>query len=69
MDLKLRGIEVTSNKWQVTFTNLQCDTRHEKTDLKNFVVVIPKEGWAPIFFWYDTDFLEFDSDDIIDYIL
>ena len=22
------------------------DTRHEKTDLKVFVVVIPKEGWA-----------------------
>ncbi len=37
--------------------------RHEKTDLKVFVVVIPKEGW------YDTDFSEFDSADIIDYIL
>ncbi len=22
------------------------DARHEKTDLKVFVVVIPKEGWA-----------------------
>ncbi len=22
------------------------DVRHEKTDLKVFVVVIPKEGWA-----------------------
>ncbi len=28
------------------------DARHEKTDLKVFVVVIPKEGWA----WHDTDF-------------
>ena len=35
------------------------DVRHEKTDLKVFVVVIPKEGWARIFFWYDTDFLEY----------
>ena len=56
------------------------DARHEKTDLKVFVVVIPKEGWARLarenpsfgmtltfhnFFWYDTDFLEFDSVDII----
>ncbi len=24
----------------------QIDARHEKTDLKVFVVVIPKEGWA-----------------------
>ncbi len=24
------------------------DTRHEKTDLKFFVVVIPKEGWAHV---------------------
>ncbi len=51
------------------------DARHEKTDLKVFVVVvvIPKEGWAqpphPSFFWYDTDFSEFDSADIIGYIL
>ena len=28
---------------------------HEKTYLKIFVVVIPKEEWAP-FFWYGTDF-------------
>ncbi len=41
------------------------DVRHEKTDLKVFVVVIPKEG--P--FWYDTDFLEFESFDFIDHIL
>ncbi len=39
------------------------DACHEKTDLKVFVVVIPS------FFWYDTDFSEFDSADIIDYIL
>ena len=53
------------------------DVHHEKTDLKVFVVVIPKKGWArhgrawpcPSFFWYDTDFSEFDSADIIDYIL
>ncbi len=33
------------------------DVRHEKTDLKVFVVVIPKEGCArPSFFWYDNDF-------------
>ncbi len=45
------------------------DARHEKTDLKVFVVVIPKEGWVlpvipkkdgcawrrPSFFWYDND--------------
>ncbi len=39
---------------------------------KVFVVVIPKEGQVPAcpsFFWYDTDFSEFDSADIIDYIL
>ncbi len=24
------------------------DVRHEKTDLKAFVVVIPKEGWASV---------------------
>ncbi len=34
---------------------------HEKTDLKVFVVVIPKV-------WYDTDFLEFESFDFIDHI-
>ncbi len=46
------------------------DTRHEKTDLKVFVVVIPKERWPrPSSFWYDTDFSEFNSDGIIDYIL
>ena len=39
-----------------------CDARHEKTNLKEFVIVIPKEGWAP-------DFSEYDSADIIDYIL
>ena len=32
------------------------DAHHEKTDLKVFVVVIPR----PSFFWYDTDFLEFE---------
>ncbi len=26
------------------------DARHEKTDLKIFVVVIPKEGWARLTF-------------------
>ena len=25
-----------------------CDVRHEKTDLKVSVVVIPKEGWAQL---------------------
>ena len=35
------------------------DACHKKTDLKVFVVVIPKEGWPhPSFFWYDTDFLK-----------
>ena len=43
--------------------------RHKKTDLKVFVVVIPKAWPCPSFFWYDTDFSEFDSIDIIDYIL
>ena len=31
------------------------DARHEKTDLKVFVVVRPKEGLAG-FFGYDTDY-------------
>ena len=35
------------------------DARHKKTDLKVFVVVIPKEGWAR----------PFDSADIKDHIL
>ncbi len=39
--------------------NLTYDARYEKTDLKVFVIVIPKEGWAcmaaPSFFWYDND--------------
>ena len=49
---------------------LSFDVRHEKTDLKVFVVVIPKEGCARMaFFWFDTDFSEFDSADITDYIL
>ncbi len=47
-----------------------CVTR-KQTLLKVFVVVMPKEGWARVasFFWYDTTFSEFDSADIIDYIL
>ena len=49
------------------------DVCHKKTDLKVFVVVISKEGWArvavPSFFWYDTDFLEFVSFDFIYHIL
>ena len=28
--------------------NVSCDMRHEKTDLKVFVVVIPEEGWARV---------------------
>ncbi len=43
------------------------DVRHKKTDLKVFVVVIPKEGWARVA--ADTDFSELDSADFIDYIL
>ena len=35
--------------------NSLFDACHEKTDLRVFVVAIPK-GWAPSFFWYDTDF-------------
>ncbi len=60
--------------------NIQCgrclntrafsfDTRHEKTDFKVFVVVIRQCMPRPSFFWYDTDFSEFDSADITDYIL
>ena len=33
-------------KWEII--DYICDMCHEKTDLKVFVVVIPKEGWAPI---------------------
>ncbi len=58
------------------FYIIMYDAHHEKTYLKIFVVVIPKEVWALIFFWYDTcydivisNFSEFDSADIIDYIL
>ncbi len=40
---------------------------HEKTDLKVFVTVISKVHTS--FFWYDTNVSEFDSADIIDYIL
>ena len=43
---------------------IPINTRHEKTDLKVFVIVIPKGGWAR-----DTNLSEFDSADIIDYIL
>ncbi len=57
-------------KFRIAFRHL---TRHEKTDLKVFVVVIPKVGWvrmaAPILLWYNTEISEFDSADIIDYIL
>ncbi len=32
---------------------MKCDVHHEKTDLKVFVVVIPKEGWArPLWVWH-----------------
>ncbi len=45
------------------------DMHHEKTNLKVFVVVIPKkDGRAcpcPSFFWHDNNFSEFDSADII----
>ena len=40
--------------------------RHEKTDLKVFVVVTHVR---PSFFWYDTNFSEIHSADIIDHIL
>ena len=49
----------------VTYISVLClipDARHEKTDLKVFVVVEAT--------WYGTDFSKFDSADIdIDYIL
>ncbi len=58
---------------RVPVVNYMYDVCHEKTDLKVFVIVIPKEGWArvtvPTFFWYDTNFLEFESFDFIDHIL
>ncbi len=59
-------MNVTVSEHQVTF--YAC---HKKTDLKVFVVVIPKKkdghAWPhPSFFWYDTDFLEFESSDCID---
>ncbi len=34
---------------QLFGTKHTCDARHEKTDLKVFVVVIPKEGLAGLF--------------------
>ncbi len=53
------------------FPQMTLDARHEKTDLKVFVDVIPKEGWARVDgrAWYDTDFSEFESFDFIDDIL
>ncbi len=87
------GLSFQSQNQRKVFRCFVCwlpsyDMHYEKTDLKVFVVVIPKDGWAcavaPIlllrrahpsfalrssFFWYDTDFSEFDSADIIDYIL
>ncbi len=39
------GIWVTI---EYTHHETHCDTRHEKIDLKVFVVVIPKEGWASV---------------------
>ncbi len=50
------------------------DAHHAKTDLKVFVVVISKGGWARVaapivLLIYDTDFLEFESFDFIDHIL
>ncbi len=36
--------------FEVSFVSLMSihDARHKKTDLKVFVVVIPKEGWARV---------------------
>ena len=51
-----------NNKWHP-------DARHEKTDLKVFVVVIPKKGWARMAWARMTDFSEFESADTIGYIL
>ncbi len=45
---------------------IRNDACHDKTDLKVFVIV----AWPrPSFFWCDTNFSEFDSADITDYIL
>ena len=39
------------------YIELTHEVCHRKTDLKVFVVVIPKEGVAgQSFFWYDTDY-------------
>ena len=54
---------------ELLFDGLPHDASHEKTDPKVFVVVIPKVGWRPSFFWYDTDFLEFEAFDFTDHIL
>ncbi len=65
----------TCQKWKSLKLNENVEANkigacHEKTDLRVFVVVMPKEGWPrPSFFWYDTDFSEFDSAVIIGYIL
>ena len=42
------------------------DTHHEKTDLKVFSLSYQKKDGRV---WHDTNFSEFDSADIIDYIL
>ncbi len=36
------------------------DACHEKTDLKVFVIVIPKEGWARMDFAMTPTFREYD---------
>ncbi len=46
------------------YNKIIIDSRHEKTDLKVFVVVIPKKDGRD-----DTDFLSFESFDFIDHIL
>ncbi len=54
VDYSLRSSAILSLE-----SNTACDTRHEKTDLKVFVVVIPKEraypsfGMTPTFRKYD----------------
>ncbi len=60
----------------IVFTVSTYGACHKKTDLKALrslsLSYQKTDGFAwphPSFFWYDTDFSEFDSADIIDYIL
>ncbi len=44
--IELQEFNIFTNWHKPLLHHRHDDTRHEKTDLKVFVIVIPKEGWA-----------------------